>query len=319
MPTEAKTVVAGRRRVRDAAYMVGVFWSLASALLWSTTFVTARYLLAGDRVDPMTLSAIRFVLGSLILAAGGLAVYGPRAFRVSGKDVPRLAGLGFFGMVGMSGLLFWGQRTTTAINASLIMQTCPVLILIAGLFIGERVRGGEVVGILVSLFGCLLVVEVIHAGGLNFESGHAAGDAAVFLAACSWTVYSVWGKPVVLRIGGFAATFWSMVFGALELVLLVMLLPIERVWPAGGTTWLAVLYLAALPTAVAFFAWYEAMNRIDLSLLNVMQYITPVATIALAWFLLHERVSGPQCLGIVLVLAGVAVTGMKRRADGGSC
>lgn len=304
-------LVAGPRPVRDAAYMVGVFWSLASALLWSTTFVTARYLLAGNRVDPMTLSAIRFALGSVVLAVGGLLIYGPKAFRVSGKDMLQLAGLGLFGMVGMSGLLFWGQRTTTAINASLIMQTCPVLILLAGLFIGERVGVTEVTGILVSLAGCLLVVEVINAGGISFQSGHAAGDAAVFLAACSWTVYSVWGKPVVLRVGGFAATLWSMVFGAIELILLRLVLPMDNVWPAGGTTWMAVLYLAVLPTAVAFFAWYEAMNRIELSLLNVMQYITPVATIFLAWILLRERLTGPQWLGIALVLAGVAVTGLK--------
>ncbi|OGV63842.1 MAG: hypothetical protein A3K19_25650 [Lentisphaerae bacterium RIFOXYB12_FULL_65_16] len=296
--------------------MGGVFWSLASALLWSTTFVTARYLLSGNRVDPMTLSAIRFVLGGAVLAAGGALIYGPKVFRVSGKDLLQLAGLGLFGMVGMSALLFLGQRTTTAINASLIMQVCPVLILLAGLFIGERVVAVEVVGILVSLAGCLMVVEVISGGGISFQSGHAAGDAAVFLAACCWTVYSVWGKSVVLRVGGFAATLWCMVFGAIELILLWLVLPFERVWPTGGTTWLVVLYLAVLPTAVAFFAWYEAMNRIELSLLNVMQYITPVATIFLAWVLLRERLTGLQWLGIALVLAGVAVTGMKRRSDG---
>jgi drug/metabolite transporter (DMT)-like permease len=50
------------------------------------------------------------------------------------------------------------------------------------------------------------------------------------------------------------------------------------------------------------------MERIPLPVLNVMQYLTPVFTILLAWVLLGERLGWAAGVGALLVLAGVALT-----------
>jgi drug/metabolite transporter (DMT)-like permease len=79
-----------------------------------------------------------------------------------------------------------------------------------------------------------------------------------------------------------------------------------------------ILYLAVFPTAVAFFAWYEAMDKIELSLLNVMQYLTPVFTVALAWMLLGESFNLLNALGMIFVVGGVLLTSKNRSADASS-
>jgi len=293
----------------------GVLWSLASAFLWSTTFVTVRPILAEGRVDPITLSLLRFVLGGGALLALGLATRRPALLRLSKRDFIDLLVLGFFGMLGMSALLFWGQRTTTAVNASMIMQTSPLLILLGGLFIGERVRLPQILGISASLLGCLLVVEVLTPRGLRLQSGHLAGDLLVFGGAVCWAIYSILGKPVVARLGGFKTTTWAMLFGAALLLLLRLFAPAPFIWPTGVSVWAPVLYLALLPTAVAFYSWYEAMSLLPLPLLNVMQYLTPAFTLFLAWLLLGERLAPVQWVGVGLILGGVMLTGLRRRAN----
>ncbi len=65
--------------------------------------------------------------------------------------------------------------------------------------------------------------------------------------------------------------------------------------------------MALFPTALAFFAWYEAMRLIDLAVLNVMQYLTPVFTIILAGWWLGERLTWLQGCGIAVVLSGIAL------------
>jgi drug/metabolite transporter (DMT)-like permease len=45
-----------------------VFWSLTSAFLWATTFVTVRPILSEGRVDPITLSLI----GGVVLTGLGI-------------------------------------------------------------------------------------------------------------------------------------------------------------------------------------------------------------------------------------------------------
>lgn len=298
----------------DAA---GVSWSLVSAFLWSTTFICSRYLLRDGRVDPVTLSMIRFVLGGSVLLGYGLCFHRDRLLSVSAKDMGRLAGLGLLGIVSMSVFLFVGQQTTTAINSSLIMQTNPIMIMFAGVFIGERLRGLQIAGAFIALLGCLLVVEVITAKGLVYNPNHLKGDLFVVIAAASWAVYSVAGKPVVKRLGGMVASTWAMVFGALELVIVwavfPSILPADRIWPAGSVSWSVIGYLSIFPTAIAFLAWYKAMNRISLPVLNIMQYLTPAFTIVLAWLLLGESITWLKSAGIVTILLGVLLTGLKSK------
>lgn len=290
-----------------ASYYSGVIWSLASAFLWSTTFVCARYLMRDRMIDPVSLSFFRFFAGGVILLLFGYLFMRTKLFTLKTKDIPELALLAIFGVVGMSVLLFFGQQTTTAINTSMIMQINPVIIFLLGLLIGEKASLLKFAGIILSLTGCLLVVDVITMRGFAYDFNHLPGDLIIFASACCWAIYSVFGKNAVKRLGGFAVTTWTMLFGAIELLLLLMILPGERTVPNTGSSWCVIIYIAIFPTALAFFAWFEAMDKIDLSLLNIMQYLTPVFTIVLAWLILSERISVLNAVGIILVISGVIV------------
>ncbi len=294
-------------------FYAGVFWSLTSAFLWSTTFVCARYLMRDRVIDPVSLSFFRFFAGGIVLFLFGYFFMRKKLFTIKIKDIPELAFLAVFGVVGMSALLFLGQQSTTAINTSMIMQINPVVIFLLGLFIGEKASFMQFLGIIVSLTGCLLVVDVISVRGFAYDPKHLSGDLIIFASACCWAIYSVFGKNAVKRLGGFAVTTWTMLLGAVELLLLFMILPGERIVPDTGSAWCVISYIAIFPTALAFFAWFEAMDKIDLSLLNVMQYLTPVFTIVMAWLILSERISMLNAGGIILVIAGVILIGMKRR------
>lgn len=297
----------------DSHRLAGVVWSLLSAILWSTTFVAGRYLLANGQVDPITLSAIRFVVGGLLLVLVAVLRYRAAFFAVSLPQLGRLALLGLFGIVGMSVLLFYGQQSTTATNSAIIMQLNPFMICLLGLFIGERLTARGVTGMAIALAGSLLVVGVLTAQGVRFDARHLAGDLSVLLAALCWAVYSVLGKRTVEELGGFRATAWVMAFGAVELLLLRVCLPVTRIWPQGSGNWLVILYLAIFPTAVAFVAWYEAMRRIPLALLNVMQYLTPPGALLLAWWLLDERIAMASWFGMALIMAGVMLVSADDR------
>lgn len=298
---------------RESEFHKGVIWSLTSAFLWSTTFICARYLMRDRVVDPVSLSFFRFFAGGVILFLFGYFFMRTKLFTLKTKDIPELAFLAIFGVVGMSVLLFFGQQTTTAINTSMIMQINPVIIFFLGLSIGEKASLMKFLGIILSLAGCLLVVDVITMRGFAYDFNHLSGDLIILASACCWAIYSVFGKNAVKRLGGFAVTTWTMLLGAIELLLLLMILPGERTAPNTGSTWGVIIYIAIFPTAIAFFAWFEAMDKIDLSLLNIMQYLTPVFTIVLACLILSERISLLNAFGITLVIAGVMLIGTKSR------
>ncbi|MFH1477785.1 MAG: DMT family transporter [Verrucomicrobiota bacterium] len=294
---------------------IGVFYSLLSAFLWSTTFVCARYLMVNQLVDPLTLALIRFALGAFMLLIFGLRCRHKALTLPRGRDLGTMAILALFGIGGMSVLLFFGQQRTTAINSSLLMQLNPVFILFLGLFIGERFSLINLAGILVSMVGALLVVGILTPHGLQVSWCQNAGDLLVLGAGLCWAIYSVFSKSTTNRLGGYAATTWVMLLGAAELALAWLIAPGHCIWPRGWLAWSLILYMAIFPTALAFFAWYEALRLIDLSLLNVMQYLTPAFTIVLAWGLLGERIFLTNAVGIGIVLAGVALIGFRQKTE----
>jgi drug/metabolite transporter (DMT)-like permease len=289
----------------------GLAWAITSAVLWSTTFLFARVLTHTHHLDGLTLSAIRFGIGAVCLLAPALTLFRRRFLAVSRADLARLAGLSLLGMGGMSVLLFCGQALTTASTAALLMQLAPVLTLVLAAVLGERVRTPQWVGIVLGFLGCLLIGEVWRA------HGHWRGDLLVLASATCWAVYTVLGRGVVHRVGGYAATTWAMVFGGAVLLGLRVLLPallphLALTWPAPrGELWWPILYLGLCPTGLAFFAWYEALDRLALPLVNVIQYAGPPCTLLLAWWWLHEAIGPMQWLGIAAMAAGIVLTSLR--------
>jgi drug/metabolite transporter (DMT)-like permease len=49
------------------------------------------------------------------------------------------------------------------------------------------------------------------------------------------------------------------------------------------------------------------MSRIELSLLNIMQYLTPITTILLSYFILNEKMTFFNLIGALLTLFGVMI------------
>ena len=133
---------------KNASRKLGVFWSFLSAFLWATVYVATRWLMRGEqaKVDPVTLSLLRFSGGGLLLFLICLATTPKSLFALSGRDYLKVALLSQFSFVGMSVFLFWGQRYTTAINSSMIMSSAPVLTILLGLFIGEKISLRQGIG-----------------------------------------------------------------------------------------------------------------------------------------------------------------------------
>ena len=306
---------------QSRSFNIGVCWSLLSAVVWSTTFVGARYLVANGQVDPITLSALRFLIGGLLLAVVGVIRYRRSFFALTVKELGWLALLALFGIVGMSVLIFYGLQSTSAINSSIIIELSPVMTILLGLLIGERITLGKAGGSALALAGCAIVVGIVTLQGIHFETGHLLGDLLVLASGLCWAINTVMGKKIIARLGGLRTTVWTMAFGTLELFLLQALLPvlarwgllkpIAYAWPHSPRAWSILLFLAIFPTAIGFFAWFEAMRRIPLSLLNVMQYLSPPCTILLAWILLGERMPPVAWLGALLTLLGVMWVGRE--------
>jgi len=291
-----------------ANFRKGLFWALLNSFLWGTTFICSRYLMKSGSVDAITVSLIRFSIGSGILFLLGIVFYRDKIFKVKVKDLLDLALLGALGVAAVSVLIFAGQKSATAINSALVIELNPIMILFLGLWTGEKIRKFQYIGIGLGLLGCLVAIGIIKPTGINIETHHITGELILLIAGLCWACYTVFSKKITKRLGAFVAITWIMLAAAVELLIVRLFVPYDYITPQGTETWMVILYLSIFPTAIAYFAWSEALTKIKLSLLNITQYLTPVFTIILAWILLNESMSLLSVIGACMVLGGVALT-----------
>jgi drug/metabolite transporter (DMT)-like permease len=75
-----------------------------------------------------------------------------------------------------------------------------------------------------------------------------------------------------------------------------------------------MVYLGAVPTALAFSTWAYALVRMDAGRLGVTTYLVPPIVILLGWLLLGEVPPALAFAGGVVCLAGVALSrGLRPR------
>jgi drug/metabolite transporter (DMT)-like permease len=74
-----------------------------------------------------------------------------------------------------------------------------------------------------------------------------------------------------------------------------------------------MVYLGAVPTALAFSTWAYALSRTDAGRLGATTYLVPPIVVLLGWLLLDEVPPALAVVGGLVCLAGVAVSRRRSR------
>lgn len=275
--------------------------------LWGTFPVTTKVAL--DAFPPVVLAALRCVIASIFLV-WLLARSGAEATReLSGPALRAFCLLGLLGISGSMLISYLAIATTTAANAALLQAGSPVIVALgARVFLGERLRRPQWLGIGTSALGVLVVITEGRLANLALGELR-LGDFLVLLSLASWSGYTIYGKRVLTDYSPALATTGAYVCGTLPLIVMAaMTAPLfAPVRLASPVAWLIVLY-HAVPGAIAHVWWYRAVDRVGPSRAAIFQNLTPVVGVVLATTFLGERIDVWLAAGGLLVLAGVALT-----------
>ena len=276
--------------------------AVAIAAVWGFTFVVIKVGL--HDFPPLLFSALRFLIAGLpvlvIWRAGP-----PVAWRY-------ILGIGFSLSVMMFSLLFVGINVGLPAGlASLVAQSQAFFTtLLAMLLLGDRPRRQQLAGMALALAGIGVIAADLPAGGSLF------GLVLVLGAALSWAVANVLTK----RAGpanGLHLVIWVSAVAPLPLLGLSWALEGRAQMAAAllGVSWLgvgALLFLSVFATLAAFGAWNWLLARYPASLVAPFSLMVPVFGISFSWLLLGENVSAAKFAGAALVLAGLALTVLRR-------
>lgn len=290
---------------------------LALALLvfasacWAGSSVAGRAA-AGD-VPPMTISFLRWFIALIVLLPfGAKPLWSER--RILIHHFPIMCAFAFFGVVGFTVPYYVGLQFTEAINVGILNASSPILILILSLaMLGVAIRPGQLVGVGFALIGTLLIVSrgsLETVIGLTFN----VGDLLALSAFLSWAVYTVmlrWRPPGVSSYSFLVAIF--ALASLMMLPLYVTELALGRSFEHNFNNWFIIGYAALFPSTLAYLAWNLAVPIVGANLAAITQYLNPVFAISLAALILGEIVEVFHLAGIATILAGIYLSGSRRR------
>jgi len=291
----------------DLTARLGVAAAVLSSSVGGMNTAVSRYAISAT--DPVTLAALRFGLGFLILLLIALASGSRWPQR---RDWIGVAGLGilFFGI--FMGLFNLSLRYTTAARGALALSTLPLLTMAVGAALRiEPLGARKTVGVLVAMAGVALALA---AGLADAPAGAWRGDAIMVVAALCYALYNVWSRPFIARSDPLAFVTAGMGAGSACLALLACwgggFAAAERFgWPQWG----AVAYLVVIGAAVTFFLWVFALAHTTPTRVANTITLNPVTASILAAILLGEPIGLNLVAGVAAVFIGIWLASTERR------
>jgi drug/metabolite transporter (DMT)-like permease len=132
------------------------------------------------------------------------------------------------------------------------------------------------------------------------------------LGLVAFSAFGVLGRDVARQQQVSTLVLTALPLGIGGASLLLVGLPLEGFPHMTATAWGLVLWLAVLNTAVAYILYNHALQTLTALEMNVLLNVTPLVTALWAWFLLAERLTWIEGVGMVVALIGIGLVQQRR-------
>ncbi|MBW8761761.1 MAG: EamA family transporter RarD [Microbacterium sp.] len=283
----------------SATRTTGALYAIAAYLLWG---LLPLYFLLLTPTGPWELVAWRVVL-SLVFCVVLLTV--TRGWKALGAIIRRPQLLALTALAGVLIYVNWqvfviGTLNDQVVETSLGYFINPITTVLLGVFVlRERIRVAQWVAI--GIAAVAVVVIIVVYGSFPWI--------ALSLTA-SFGVYGLIKKkigPAVDAVSGLTLeSFWLIPIAVVQLIL-VATTP-EGITMGQNGAWHAVLLaFAGVATAVPLLLFAAGTRRIDLTLIGMIQFITPIMQFLLGVVVLGEAMPPARWAGFTLVWIAIAV------------
>ena len=280
-----------------------VLLALVVVAIWGFNFVVIK--LSVEAMPPLLAAALRFLAAAV-----------PMVFFVKPPKAPwwiiiahgMAFGFALYAFLNVS--IAWGMPAGLS---SVVLQTQAFFTMaIAFALLGERPSRFQVAGAAIAFAGIgVMALERMAGAGL-------VALGLTILAAISWGFANVLTKQAG-RVNVVSFTAWSALVSPLPL--LALSLAVEG-WPAVsqaimGFGWddaLLIAFLAYPATLLGGGIWAWLLGRHPASVVASFTLLVPITGLASGCLVLGERVTPLEIAGGVLIIAGVAVTLVRRRS-----
>jgi drug/metabolite transporter (DMT)-like permease len=275
----------------------GIFYAFLAVCLWGTAGTTIKLIVA--RVDSFSVAVYTGLFATI-----ALLMYLIITKKTNELIIELKKHYLFFIIAGVIGLgiqqIFYLKsfQLLPASQVVIIFYLYPLfMIILAGLILKEKTSLFSIFFVLLGFFG----VYVLASNGTFIKLDINTGLIVTLLASISWGLFSV-----LIKLRKINAEISMFLFNLFGLVFLISLVPLFGFnYFITFTEILGILYLALIPTAVAFVLWNKALQLTETSVCSNISLLTPLFSLVIISFVLKEKITFNQISGLIIILGSV--------------
>ncbi len=204
-------------------------------------------------------------------------------------------------------LIVWGQHRIASGLASILNAATPLFTVLAAHLCtdDEKLTGLKAAGVAIGFAGVAVLVGADVLGGSGAD---VPAQLACLAAALSYALAGIFGRRF-RRLGLAPLATAAGQVSASALMLLPVMLLVDRPWdlaPPHAETWLAVLGVGLLSTALAYVLYFRILALAGATNLLLVTFLIPAVAILLGALALGEALLPRQFAGMALIGAGLA-------------
>ena len=292
-------------RVQPSKILTYIASSFA-IILWGMSYIWT------DKLIALNIPIFYFVFVRILLAGGVLFLFNTayaRIKRIQRQDLGKFLLLAFFEpfiyfICETYGLKETGSPTISA----MIIATIPIFSIAAGrLFFKEKITSVNVIGVVLSLIGIIMVAMAHGALGENFI----LGIILLLVAVIAEVGHASITKSLSGNYSSQIIVMYQFLIGSIYLFPLFIWKGLDgfnlEVY-FDGDVWYPIICLAILCSSLAFSLWVSTIKNLGVAKSSIFSALIPVAAAIIAWMIGHELLNQRQWIGIGISTLGVILS-----------
>ena len=259
--------------------------------MWGAMAPVSKYVMSAGLIGSIVVTDVRIFGAALLFWVFSLFSGGEKVER---RDFPRLFFAGLFAIVLNQGVYITGVSMTSPVDASIITTSLPIVTMIfAAVWLKEP-------------------ITVMKAGGSNL-----LGDLLCFCAQCSYAVYLVLFKDLIVKYSPVTLMKWMFTFASVVMIPFTIGKFVSTTWEAVPVAQFAGLaFILFCGTFLCYLLVPVGQRNLRPTLVAMYNYVQPVVATVIAIIWGMDSFNILKVLAVILVFSGVLlVNRSKSRED----
>ena len=289
---------------------IAYIFLILATLFWSGNFIVGKAASLFE-IPPFTLNFYRWTFAWLILAPFTIKeIYQKRDHIL--QNIKLILVLGITSITVFNSIVYYSLNFTQVISGVLMISTIPVMIIFfCWVFKIERTNFYQILGVIFSLFGVIVIVTKADIGkllSLNFNKG----DLWMVVAMFSWAMYSALLRKKKLELTQLTL-LQTIISAGLILLLPAYLIEMNLGYKANVNLpfILTLSYVVLFPGLASFIFWIKGISVIGSNRSGIFLHLMPIFSTVLAILIFKEKFMFFHLVGAIFIITGIILSSKK--------